>query len=130
QYQGTAAGVHDLVGVDPLFIFPEGADFHLQAFPGGSTSPAVDAGDFNTDSGLAATLTPLSTASDGTRDSPPIDLGYHYGGVAPTPTPPPRSTRTAARGTPTRTATPSGSTPTPVAPVGARTARPTKTPRG
>ena len=90
-YAGVAAGVHDLTGAqaDPLFILPSQADFHLQRGLSGATSPAIDAGDPATDPEFVAALETRSTATDGTLDLPPVDLGYHYlpGGPSATPLP-------------------------------------------
>jgi len=137
-YRGTVTGPDD-VSADPEFLFPAngdpggGADFHLA-----ESSPAIDAGDSNTAADLASTLEQLTTQSDGTLDSPPPDLGYHYPAPVLTPTPPPRAPRTATPrpatprpGTPTATPRPAAGTPTPTpASAGGRTPRPTKTPRG
>ncbi|MFI5366818.1 MAG: right-handed parallel beta-helix repeat-containing protein, partial [Candidatus Binatia bacterium] len=107
-YQGTATGEDD-VHSDPLFLFPSqgdpttNADFHLA-----QGSPAIDAGDTTIDADLLGLLEQLTTQSDGTLDSPPPDLGYHY--LAPaTPTPAVKATRTP---TP-RPATPKPGTPSP-----------------
>lgn len=140
-YDGTQPGPDD-VQTDPLFVFPAsgnldaGADFHLAA-----ESPAIDAGDPNTSADLGSTLTQLTTQSDGTLDSPPPDLGYHYLPPAQAPTPAPKPTHTHS-GTPTpthRPGTPAAgatATPTPKATPtiaggrkGTATPRPTKTPR-
>ncbi|MFI5367320.1 MAG: right-handed parallel beta-helix repeat-containing protein, partial [Candidatus Binatia bacterium] len=123
-YHGTGSGPDDVL-TDPELIFPAqgdptgGADFHLA-----QSSPAIDAGDANIGADLEAFLEQLTTQSDGTLDSPPPDLGYHY--PAPVqPTPVVKSTRTATPrpGTPTATRKPVTGTPT-------RTLTPTTTPKG
>lgn len=82
---GTPVGENDINGPgslsDPQFFFPSGGDFHLSA-----TSPALNAGDPETDEGLVPFLTERTTQRDQTLDSVPVDLGYHYL-VIPTPTP-------------------------------------------
>jgi hypothetical protein len=85
---GTPRGENDVNGLrplsDPQFVFQKGPDdFHLS-----QTSPAVNAGDFDTDPSIVDFLGGLSTQEDGTYDTPPVDLGYHYV-VLPTPTPRP-----------------------------------------
>lgn len=100
----TPPGADDIIGsiANPLFIAPAREDFHLARGVSGSQSPAVDAGDPEIDAEVAAALGQRTTQTDGSPDTPPIDLGYHYPAVPPTPTPPPaRPTRT-----PTRTPTP------------------------
>jgi parallel beta-helix repeat protein len=84
----TPQGDNDVNGPgsesNPQFTFAKGSDdFTLT-----TTSPAVNAGDFDTDADLAAFLEERSTQSDGTLDTVPVDLGYHYS-VEPTPTPRP-----------------------------------------
>ena len=96
-YAGDAAPApHDIVGdlANPLFVAPGRGDFHLALGLVGSQSPAVDAGDPATDAALLATLTRRTTQPDGTLDTAPVDLGYHYAAPALTPTPRPRPTRT------------------------------------
>ena len=96
-YAGDAAPApHDVAGdlANPLFVAPGREDFHLAVGLVGSQSPAVDTGDPATDATLLATLTTRTTQPDGTLDTPPVDLGYHYAAPAPTPTPRPRPTRT------------------------------------
>jgi len=104
----TPQGVDDVIGniANPLFIAPTLEDFHLARGLSGSQSPAADAGDPNIDAEVAAALGQRTTQTDGSADSPPIDLGYHYPAVPPTPTPlPPRPSRTPTRSpTPTRRA--------------------------
>jgi len=68
---------------DPQFTFPAGGNFRTTA-----TSPAVNGGDFDTDPDLALFLSDRSIQNDGTLDSVPVDLGYHYL-VPATPTPRP-----------------------------------------
>lgn len=136
-YRGAAAGPNDIVGQDPLFTFPDGGDFHVQAVSGGATSPAVDSGDPDTDPDLVALLVQGATQSDGMSDVLPVDLGYHYPQPPATPTPRPRASRTSTpRGTPaiggSPTRTPAGPSATPTTtPAGrpTRTLRPTRTPR-
>ena len=99
-YSGPTPGPHDSAA-DPLFIFPSGGDFHLA--PG---SQAIDSGTDAIDSVLSDELEQLTTQTDGSLDTLPLDLGYHYIAPIPTPTRAPRATRT-----PTPTATRSG-TPT------------------
>jgi parallel beta-helix repeat protein len=53
--------------------FAGGGDYHL-----GGTSPALDAGDPDTDSTLAAALHERSTTSNGAADTGQVDLGYHF----------------------------------------------------
>jgi parallel beta-helix repeat protein len=131
-YRGVAAGPSDLVGQDPLFLFPDGDNFHVQAFDGGATSPVIDSGDPATDADLAALLAGGTTQTDGMSDVPPVDLGYHYALPPATPTPRARTTRTnTPRTTPPKT--PLVGTPTPTrttTPAGrpTRTVKPTKTP--
>ena len=83
----TPFGENDVNGAgsvsNPQFTFPQGGDFRMTA-----TSPAVNAGDFDTDADLVTFLTERTTQIDGALDSPPVDLGYHYL-VLPTPTPRP-----------------------------------------
>jgi parallel beta-helix repeat protein len=105
---GTPAGVHDYNDgfADPQFIFPGGGDFHLA-----QTSVAIDGGDLDTDADLAAALGERTTQTDGTLDSEPVDLGYHYlpPVVVETPTRAPTRTPTrtpTTRPTATRTPTP------------------------
>ncbi len=103
-YAGDAEPApHDIAGTlaNPLFVAPAREDFHLALGLVGSQSPAVDTGDPATDAALVAALTVRTTQPDGTLDTPPVDLGYHYAAPAPTPTPRPRPTRTP---TPTATA--------------------------
>jgi parallel beta-helix repeat protein len=96
----TPPGFHDLTGSfsDPQFIFPSGGDFHLA-----DNSPAIDAGNLNTDPDLVLTLTELTTRPDAMLDIEPVDLGFHYVPPLPTLTPEPTLTRTR---TPTSTRTP------------------------
>jgi parallel beta-helix repeat protein len=104
----TPQGADDIVGsvANPLFIAPAREDFHLARGLSGSQSPAVDSGDPEIDAEVAAALGERTTQTDGSADTAPIDLGYHYPAVLPTPTPlPPRPTRTPTRSpTPTRPA--------------------------
>lgn len=86
----TPAGPNDIVDLspnNPLFIAPNREDFHLAQGLSGSTSRAIDAGDPATDAVLVDALVERTTQSDGTLDTPPVDLGYHYVPPAPTPTP-------------------------------------------
>ena len=96
----TPAGSHDVIGniANPLFIAPTREDFHLANGLSGSQSPAVDAGDPAIDADIANALGQRTTQTDGSADTPPVDLGYHYPPVPPTPTPKPKA--------PTRTPTP------------------------
>jgi len=105
----TPQGVDDVVGnniANPLFIAPAREDFHLGRGLFGSVSPAVDAGDPEIDAEVAAALGERTTQTDGSVDMPPVDFGYHYPAILPTPTPLPRQpTRTPTRSpTPTRPA--------------------------
>jgi parallel beta-helix repeat protein len=88
----TPQGVDDIIGnvANPLFIAPAREDFHLARGLSGSQSPAVDAGDPEIDAEVAAALGQRTTQTDGSADMPPVDLGYHYPAVLPTPTPLPR----------------------------------------
>jgi parallel beta-helix repeat protein len=88
----TPQGVDDIIGdiANPLFIAPAREDFHLGRGSSGSQSPAVDAGDPEIDAEVAAALGQRTTQTDGSPDAPPVDLGYHYPAVLPTPTPLPR----------------------------------------
>jgi len=83
----TPVGESDINGPgsasDPQFFFPSGGDFRLS-----STSPAINAGDFDTDPELVPFLTERTTQRDQSLDTEPVDLGYHYL-VRPTPTPRP-----------------------------------------
>jgi parallel beta-helix repeat protein len=66
-------GGHD-VNADAMFIDAGGGDYHLA-----SDSPAVDAGNpAKIDPVLISEVLARSTAPDGTVDTPPVDLGYHY----------------------------------------------------
>ena len=99
-YDGTVAGPND-IAADPLFIFPAGGDFHVAP-----SSRAVDGGTDGIDADLVNQLEQLSTQTDGTLDTVPLDLGYHYVPPIPTPTKVPKPTRTStprATSTPTRT---------------------------
>jgi parallel beta-helix repeat protein len=97
-YSGVDAGFRDIFS-NPLLIAPSNAttgDGFQLANDLGSTSPAVDAGDPSTDSGLAAILVLRTTRVDRSADQLPVDLGYHYPIPAPTPifftpTPQPRT---------------------------------------
>jgi parallel beta-helix repeat protein len=92
----TPVGPHDIIGniANPLFIAPAQEDFHLARGLAGSQSPAVDAGDPAIDAEIADLLDQRTTQTDGSVDTPPVDLGYHYPPVQPTPTPRPKPTRT------------------------------------
>src|SRR5262249_12154825 len=83
---GTPAGDDDIIGPfqNPLFVAPSIGVFHLAGGPTGSTSPAVDAGDLNTEQQFPSVLVTRTTMSDGTLDTPPVDLGYHYPPPLPT----------------------------------------------
>ena len=122
-YEGVSAGKDDVHG-DPIFLDPSkgdpttNADFHLA-----QGSPAIDAGDDTIDAGLLGLLTQDTTQSDGTLDSLPPDLGYHYF-APPTPTPAVKPTRTP---TP-RPATPKPGTPSPTPRPQTGTATPTRKP--
>jgi parallel beta-helix repeat protein len=96
-YDGTVAGPNDLAA-DPLFIYPTGGDFHLA-----QGSRAIDGGTDAIDADLMSQLEQLTTQTDGTLDTAPLDLGYHYIPPLPTPTKKPKSTRT---NTPVPTSTP------------------------
>jgi len=61
------------VNTDALFVDVDHGDFHLDA-----DSPAVDAGTGALDPLLLNDLFQRSTALDGSVDSPPVDMGYHY----------------------------------------------------
>jgi parallel beta-helix repeat protein len=134
-YDGTDAGADD-IAADPLFIFPTGGNFHLAA-----ASRAVDRGSDDVEGDLVTALQERTTQTDGSLDTLPLDLGYHYLAPIPTPTKGPRATatntprgsatRTGGTVTPTRTASHTTATPTPTPPPGrpTKTARPTKTPR-
>jgi len=98
-YSGPSPGPHD-TAADPLFIFPAGGDFHVAA-----GSQAIDSGTGAIDAVLLGELEQLTTQTDGSLDTPPLDLGYHYIAPIPTPTRAPRATRTATP-TATRTRTP------------------------
>lgn len=125
-YIGVIAGVHD-VDSDPLFISPGGTQPNLHVVGpdllGGGSSPAIDAGDPDTDPDLVAVLEQGTVDSNMDPDVPPVDLGYHFPlqGVVPTQ---PVSTATARRATATSTR--------PSAPTSTRTATrpagPTSTP--
>jgi parallel beta-helix repeat protein len=135
-YDGVSAGANDITGTgpgtDPLFMSPDTGDFHLLQGLAGSTSPAIDAGDPDTSSDLVAVLQQRTTQTDGTLDTGPVDLGYHYlsalAFATPTPPPVPTSTRrptAKTSATPTRTPT-HGPTSTPVS--GGHKPTPTKKP--
>lgn len=85
--EGTPTGASDIHGPfdNPLFIAPERGDFHLATGIAGSTSPAIDVGDPDTDPQLVSVLAGRTTQTDGTLDSGPVDLGYHYPPPIPTP---------------------------------------------
>jgi parallel beta-helix repeat protein len=80
----TPPGINDIntpgSPSNPQFIDPRSGDFRLS-----QSSPAVNAGDFDTDPDLVDILVELTTQLDATLDTPPVDLGYHY--PPPTPTP-------------------------------------------
>ena len=133
-YDGTDAGPND-IAADPLFIFPSGGDFHLA-----SSSRAIDSGTDAIDADLVSQLEQLSTQTDGSLDTVPLDLGYHYVAPIPTPTKVPKPTRTGtppatARCVPGATSTPTRTgaiVPTPTTtPAGrpTRTTKPTRTPK-
>ncbi len=129
-YDGNDAGAND-VAKDPLFIFPSGGDFRLAA----PSSPALDEGTDKIDADLVSELEQLSTQTDGSLDSAPLDMGYHYIAPIPTPTKVPKPTRTGTpRATATRTGGAPGATPTPThtasgpTPTPTKTTRPTRTP--
>ena len=133
-YDGTAAGPND-IAADPLFIFPGGSDFHLAP-----SSKAIDSGTDAIDADLVSQLEQLSTQTDGSLDTLPLDLGYHYIAPIPTPTKVPKATRTStprttatgsvpgATSTPTRTGVVVPPTPTPAGRP-TRTTKPTRTPK-
>jgi len=104
-YSGPTPGPHDSAA-DPLFIFPAGGDFHLAR-----ASQAIDSGTNAVDSVLSDELQQLTTQTDGSLDTLPLDLGYHYIAPIPTPTRAPKATATPTP-TATRTRTPT-STPRP-----------------
>ena len=121
-YDGTDPGAND-IAADPLFIFPGGGDFNLA-----SSSHAIDHATDAIDADLVSQLEQRTTQDDGSLDTFPLDLGYHYVAPIPTPTKVPKATRT---GTPRPTATKTGGVPgaTPTHTViGAPT--PTTTPAG
>ena len=133
-YDGTDAAADD-IAADPLFIFPTGGDFHLAA-----ASRAIDRGTDEIDGDLVSALKARTTQTDGSLDTLPLDLGYHYPPPILTPTHAPRATATnTPRGTATRSGgatathtvpvTRTTSTPTPTPPAGkpTRTPKPTKT---
>jgi hypothetical protein len=138
-YDGTDAGADD-VAADPLFIFPAGGDFRVAA-----ASRAVDRGSDDIDGDLVSALQTRTTQTDGSLDTLPLDIGYHYLAPIPTPTRGPRPTSTntprttgtptSGTATPTRTATRTGPpttatlTPTPTPGRPTKTPRPTRTPR-
>lgn len=78
----TPAGAHD-INRDPLFVAPGVGDFHLARGLAGSTSPGINSGDPATAQDIASVLESRSTQNDGTLDTPPVDLGYHYPGSTP-----------------------------------------------
>jgi len=78
----TPVGAHD-INHDPLFVAPGVGDFHLARGLAGSTSPGVNSGDPATAPDLAGVLESRTTQSDGTLDTAPVDLGYHYPGTTP-----------------------------------------------
>jgi hypothetical protein len=112
-YVGVEPGNRDL-SADPLFVFPNGGNFFLQANVGVGGSPAIDRGDPNTEEFFVESLRERTTREDLYRDVPPVDLGYHYPGGIDTPTPVPSFT---PRGTQQR-------------PTNTPTATPTRTPTG
>jgi hypothetical protein len=75
QYNAPV-GPHDLL-VDPLFVDPEGGDFHLSQTAAGQrqSSQAVDAGDV---SASAVGMNTKTTRTDSIVDRGMVDLGYHY----------------------------------------------------
>jgi hypothetical protein len=66
-------GAHD-INEEALFVDRDGGNFQLQ-----QESPAIDAGNgANVDTALLIELGNRSTAEDGSVDTPPVDLGFHY----------------------------------------------------
>jgi len=66
-------GEHD-INEDALLLDENGGQYQLQP-----ESPAVDAGNgVNVETALLIQLGERSTAEDGSRDGPPVDLGFHY----------------------------------------------------
>lgn len=61
------------VNEDALFVDSDHGDFHLAA-----NSPAINAGTGTIDAALLTALLQRSTTADGTVDTPPVDMGYHY----------------------------------------------------
>jgi Right handed beta helix region len=96
-YSGTAPPPNDF-SANPLFISAATGDFHVAP-----SSPAVGGGSDDIDPDLAGILEELSTQTDGSFDTPPLDLGFHYNPPIPTPTRTAKPTRTR---TPTVTPTP------------------------
>lgn len=98
----TPAGLHD-INLDPLFT----TEFHLSQTASGQAedSPAVDAGDPDTDAQLGDTLRARTTKTNRDPDSDAIDIGYHYlGRLEPPPTRTlPLASPTSVPGTPTST---------------------------
>ena len=123
-YSGTDPSPND-AAPDPLFIFPTGGDFHLA-----QGSQALDSGTDTIDPELVSELQQLTTQTDGTPDTLPPDLGYHYVAPIPTPTRTPKATHTPVPA-PTHTAgtvTPPVGTPGTPTPTVHKTKKPTKTP--
>lgn len=110
-YVGVEPGNRD-TSIDPLFVFPNGGNFYLQANVGVGGSPAIDRGDPGTEAFFVESLRERTTREDSYRDVPPVDLGYHYPGGIDTPTPvpsfTPRGTQQRPTNTPTATPTPTG----------------------
>jgi parallel beta-helix repeat protein len=141
SYLGIQPGPNDrtkdnIPGLDPLFRFPDTVHSEDVGFFLSTGSPAIDAGDLNTDVALLDVIQPPScptgarcdrvTQVDGQPDEPPVDLGFHYPElVLPQPTPTPVPVNTSVRKTPTRTGS-VGATPTPKP---TRTVTPTRTPK-
>jgi len=68
----TIQGDND-VGANARFVNASRGDYHLQP-----DSPAIDAGDGTIDPLLLSQLFSRGTTGDGERDTPPIDLGFHF----------------------------------------------------
>ncbi len=127
-YQGTSMGTFD-VTANPLFLSPLGGTPNDGDFLLLDISPAVDAGNPDTDPDLIDFLDQRTTQLDKSVDTGPVDLGYHYSAPVPTSTRVPRATNTRPRATATPGA-PGTATATrpPAATATLGTPRPTSTP--
>ncbi len=72
-WSGTYGGTGN-IGLDPLFVTGPWGDYYLSQTAAGQAqqSPCVDAGD------PATALPPGTTRTDGSPDTAPVDMGYHY----------------------------------------------------